>query len=60
MEHTVNSTDLSEWWTNVNNEAKEHCIIKVQVLVNTRTYVLESRQFHEQIGSLGFELAMKD
>ena len=27
---------------------------KVLVLVNIRTWVLKSRQFHEQIGGLGF------
>ena len=33
---------------------------KVQVLFNTKTYVLKSRQFHEQVGSPGFQLALKD
>ena len=33
---------------------------KVQVLVNTKTYVLKSQQFHEQVGSPGFQLALKD
>ena len=29
MEHTFHNTDLGEWPTNMNNEAKEHWIRKV-------------------------------
>ena len=33
---------------------------KVQVLVKTRTWVLKSQQFHEQVVSVVVELSLKD
>lgn len=44
------------WATKPKNIESE----KVVVLPNTRTSVLKSQQFHEQIGNLGFELVLKD
>ena len=57
MEQTIYSADMGEWSTNMNNKVKER--FKFWSKFNTRTF-LKSRKFHEQIGSLGFELALKD
>ena len=61
MEHTVHSTGLGEWPPNMNNEAKEHWIRKGSSTSQLKDLSFEkSQQFHKQIGSLGFELALKD
>ena len=60
MEHTVYSTNLGDWPNNTNNEGKEHWIRKGSSTCQHKNLSFEELQLHEQIGSLGFELALKD
>ena len=60
MEHTVNSTDLSEWWTNVNDEAKKHCISEGSSTCKHKDLSFGESAVPRTDRESRFELAMKD